>query len=465
LIFVFGGNGDSFDFGLYFINLPPKIIMVLTRAARKRGSEDSEKEESLHAAASRPECIDLTDSDGEDEALSQPKTKRQRKSLRSTSAATTTRETNKGQALQQLDHNVHNKRRSRHNTVPEQSMEPSSARVVSENSTTKRAQVTKTHQNVSTRNKFSSQSTFSISLRKNKVVPIKTPATEPSVSGNNATSRLDTTTTNAHRFITRNRASKSKGTAEDIDAREQNDPQNVTDYVRDIYDHYRTQEVVYFIDQPMCRIRHPHITERMRTILVDWILEVHYKFKLNPHTLYLTVSILDRYLHKTQVPVTRRDLQLVGITSLLLAAKYEEMFVPELRDLAYICDGAYTESQVCRVCCMSLFMDSLFHLHYKFTFSSQTDSRHGGTHFEGYRIQFDRTIRAFLSRSISQGGKCQQDCRRPLLHDSGQHIIDIFGSDMSLPAQSTCCSGHFGGQKVLRMAGLVTYTATVLGVH
>ncbi len=40
------------------------------------------------------------------------------------------------------------------------------------------------------------------------------------------------------------------------------------------------------------------INEKMRGILVDWLVEVHLKFKLLPETLYLTVNLIDRYLGK-----------------------------------------------------------------------------------------------------------------------------------------------------------------------
>jgi hypothetical protein len=65
----------------------------------------------------------------------------------------------------------------------------------------------------------------------------------------------------------------------------------------------------------------PHINERMRSILVDFLIEVHLNFKLVPETLYLTINLIDRYLQLKEVP--RPKLQLVGVTSLLIASKYE----------------------------------------------------------------------------------------------------------------------------------------------
>jgi hypothetical protein len=78
------------------------------------------------------------------------------------------------------------------------------------------------------------------------------------------------------------------------------------------------------------------INERMRSILVDWLVDVHLKFKLRTETLFLTVHIIDRYLAKEQT--TRNKLQLVGCTAMLIAAKYEEIYAPEVRDFVYISD-------------------------------------------------------------------------------------------------------------------------------
>jgi hypothetical protein len=82
----------------------------------------------------------------------------------------------------------------------------------------------------------------------------------------------------------------------------------------------------------------------MRAILVDWLVEIHIKFKMLPETLYLTVNLLDRFLEK--VPISKQKLQLVGVTSLLIASKYQEIYPPELRDFVHVCDRAYTREEI-----------------------------------------------------------------------------------------------------------------------
>lgn len=52
---------------------------------------------------------------------------------------------------------------------------------------------------------------------------------------------------------------------------------------------------MYPIEKSHLRLQ-PEITGKMRSVLVDWIVQVHLRFHLLQETLYLTVSILDRYL-------------------------------------------------------------------------------------------------------------------------------------------------------------------------
>jgi Cyclin, N-terminal domain len=139
------------------------------------------------------------------------------------------------------------------------------------------------------------------------------------------------------------------GSTDNIDERDHDDPLCVTGYVEDMYNHYRAKELTTSV-RPLYMENQPHINERMRSILVDWLVEVHLKFKLVPETLYLTINLIDRYLEKSEV--SRPKLQLVGVTSLLIASKYEEIYPPELRDLVYICDRAYTKQDV--RCCNSV---------------------------------------------------------------------------------------------------------------
>ena len=86
------------------------------------------------------------------------------------------------------------------------------------------------------------------------------------------------------------------------------------------------------------------INERMRGILIDWLIEVHFKFGFTDETLYMTVSIIDRYLSSNQI--TKKNLQLLGITSLFISCKHEEIDVPKINDFTYITNNAYDKNEV-----------------------------------------------------------------------------------------------------------------------
>ncbi|XP_038897331.1 G2/mitotic-specific cyclin-2 [Benincasa hispida] len=129
----------------------------------------------------------------------------------------------------------------------------------------------------------------------------------------------------------------------DIDSRDKNDQLAVVEYIDDLYAYYRKSEVSGCVP-PNYMAQQADINERMRGILIDWLIEVHYKFELMEETLYLTVNLIDRFLAVQSV--VRKKLQLVGVTAMLIACKYEEVSVPVVDDLILISDKAYTRKEV-----------------------------------------------------------------------------------------------------------------------
>jgi len=81
------------------------------------------------------------------------------------------------------------------------------------------------------------------------------------------------------------------------------------------------------------------ITSKMREILIDWLFEVHCRYRLQSETLYLAIQILDCFLAKVQI--SRRRLQLVGCTALFIANKYEEIYCCDAMDFIYISDRCF----------------------------------------------------------------------------------------------------------------------------
>ncbi|XP_041021600.1 G2/mitotic-specific cyclin-2 isoform X1 [Juglans microcarpa x Juglans regia] len=129
----------------------------------------------------------------------------------------------------------------------------------------------------------------------------------------------------------------------DIDSCDKKNTLAVVEYIDDLYVHYKKAESSCCVP-PDYIAQQSDINERMRAILIDWLIEVHYKFELMDETLYLTINLIDRFL--AAQPVVRRRLQLVGVTAMLLACKYEEVSVPVVEDFIVISDKAYSRKEV-----------------------------------------------------------------------------------------------------------------------
>ena len=80
----------------------------------------------------------------------------------------------------------------------------------------------------------------------------------------------------------------------------------------------------------------PEITERMRAILVSWLVEVHSKYALRSETLYIAVNLVDRYCQTRRIP--QAEYQMLGVTAMFIASKYEEITPPKIADFVDISD-------------------------------------------------------------------------------------------------------------------------------
>ncbi len=88
----------------------------------------------------------------------------------------------------------------------------------------------------------------------------------------------------------------------------------------------------------------PHLTPRIRTIVINWMSQVVYRFKCNKEVIHLAVHIFDRYLECTHVPRTK--LQIIGATACFIASKIEDVYAPYIDDIVYIANNSYTRADV-----------------------------------------------------------------------------------------------------------------------
>ncbi|KAH0736419.1 hypothetical protein KY285_012126 [Solanum tuberosum] len=127
------------------------------------------------------------------------------------------------------------------------------------------------------------------------------------------------------------------------------DPQMCSAYVSDIYDYLHQMEI-----QKQRRPLPDYLEKvqkdvgaNMRGVLVDWLVEVTDEYKLLSDTLYLTVSYIDRFLSVNVIP--RKKLQLLGVSAMLIAAKYEEISPPDVGEFCYITDNTYSKKEMVKM--------------------------------------------------------------------------------------------------------------------
>nr|XP_033801931.1 G2/mitotic-specific cyclin-B3 isoform X2 [Geotrypetes seraphini] len=106
----------------------------------------------------------------------------------------------------------------------------------------------------------------------------------------------------------------------DIDKENLNDPFASAEYAVEIFSYMKEREEKFLIPDYM-EEKQKDISKTMRSVLVDWMVEVQENFELNHETLYLAVKLVDHYLVLTSC--MREKLQLIGSTAILISSKFE----------------------------------------------------------------------------------------------------------------------------------------------
>ncbi|XP_013111919.2 G2/mitotic-specific cyclin-A [Stomoxys calcitrans] len=147
--------------------------------------------------------------------------------------------------------------------------------------------------------------------------------------------------------------SNSKEVAESSELEKLSIPRNdrqrffeVVEYQRSILEYFRESEKKHR-PKPHYMRRQTDINYSMRTILVDWLVEVSEEYNLDTETLYISVSYIDRFL--SHMSVVRNKLQLVGTAAMYIASKYEEIYPPDVAEFVFITDDTYSKAQVLRM--------------------------------------------------------------------------------------------------------------------
>lgn len=128
-----------------------------------------------------------------------------------------------------------------------------------------------------------------------------------------------------------------------LDEEDLDDPLMVAEYANEIFEYLRDLEC-NSVPNPQYMSHQDDLEWKTRGILIDWLVEVHTRFHLLPETLFLAVNIVDRFLSEKVVQLDR--LQLVGITAMFIASKYEEVLSPHIANFRHIADDGFSEAEI-----------------------------------------------------------------------------------------------------------------------
>jgi len=130
-----------------------------------------------------------------------------------------------------------------------------------------------------------------------------------------------------------------------LDPEEVRDTSMVAEYANDIFA-YMAQCERESMANPHYMDFQDEIQWHMRATLIDWLLQVHMRYHLLPETLWIAVNLVDRFLSARIVSLAK--LQLVGVTAMFIAAKYEEILAPSVEEFVFMTENGYSRDEILR---------------------------------------------------------------------------------------------------------------------
>lgn len=100
----------------------------------------------------------------------------------------------------------------------------------------------------------------------------------------------------------------------------------------------------YYKADPNYLSKHPRLELSYRCILIEWLMELCEEYAFKRDTFHYAVNYVDRFMSKLR-DVSKMSLQLIGVVSLSLAAKFEEVQIPKIQDYLNATDNSYSQDE------------------------------------------------------------------------------------------------------------------------
>lgn len=131
------------------------------------------------------------------------------------------------------------------------------------------------------------------------------------------------------------------------DQLEYRNPQNLSEFSQSIFLNMKADELSKMVPVDYLQKVQTEIKDTSRAFLIEWVIDVHRKFRLTSECLYVCVFIVDQYLSKKKL--LKNQLHLLGVATLLIGSKYEEIYPPSLGDFLQVSENKFNKQMVLKM--------------------------------------------------------------------------------------------------------------------
>lgn len=135
------------------------------------------------------------------------------------------------------------------------------------------------------------------------------------------------------------------------------------------------------------------VTPEMRKVLLKWLMQVGRKFQVRDETMQICVQLIDFMLLHERTQISKGNFQLLGVTSLFVASKYNEIHTFEADKYVYLCDGLYNLGQLFE-------MESLILTTTNFNMQFPSLHQFTGLAIQHYQLELNTTINELMKLSL-----------------------------------------------------------------
>ena len=119
------------------------------------------------------------------------------------------------------------------------------------------------------------------------------------------------------------------------------------EYLNDIWLNFINEEKYHNYNYEKILKIQTDINSKMRSILINWLISSQNLFYKKKSTLFLTINIIDRYISNKKI--LRNQFQLLGIASLFISFKCEELLFRNINEFLTLTNNAFSKKELLKM--------------------------------------------------------------------------------------------------------------------